>query len=153
DRPDRLAGGAPDLASGENPANLGLAVRDCLGLAEQFLKAKGGYRDDKATPADGPPAEKKEEPARAVAARAPVGNDRSTLYRQIEQTAAALRRLEPHSPIPFLIERCVALGRLEFPELMKRIVRTQGALTEIDLLLGREDVAAATAAGAMGGAS
>jgi hypothetical protein len=37
----------------------------------------------------------------------------------------------------------VALGQLEFPELMKRIIRTDGALAEIDRLLGIDDAGAA----------
>jgi type VI secretion system protein ImpA len=46
--------------------------------------------------------------------------------------------LEPHSPIPYLLDRCVRLGELPFPELMREIVRETAALDELDRLLGLE---------------
>ena len=45
------------------------------------------------------------------------------MYQQIAEIAEALRRLEPHSPIPYLLERCVKLGALPFPELMREVIR------------------------------
>ncbi len=63
---------------------------------------------------------------------------RDGLYRQIEQIAGTLRRLEPHSPIPFILERCVRMGAMPFPELMRTIVRETGTLDELDRLLGIE---------------
>jgi type VI secretion system protein ImpA len=58
------------------------------------------------------------------------------LYRQLAQIADALKRIEPHSPIPYLLERCVRLGAMPFPELMREVIREAGALDEIDRLLG-----------------
>jgi type VI secretion system protein ImpA len=134
DRDDRLAGNAPGLASTDNPTNLGQSVFNCMKLAEEFLERKGGFQEgepavnDKKIGAD-------DKPKPTVAA----ANDRASLYRQLEQTAAALRRIEPHSPIPFLIQRAVKLGQLEFPELMKKIIREETALGEIARLLGLEE--------------
>ena len=61
---------------------------------------------------------------------------REGLYRQIETIADALSRLEPHSPIPFLLRRVVKFGSLSFPELMKEFVRDSSTIEEVNRLLG-----------------
>jgi type VI secretion system protein ImpA len=67
-----------------------------------------------------------------------VSGTREGLYRQIDQIAKALRAIEPHSPIPFLLERCVRLGGQPFPELMRSIIYETGTLDALDRLLGIE---------------
>ena len=47
-----------------------------------------------------------------------------------------LRRLEPHSPIPYLLERAVTLGALSFPDLMKELVRDANVLAAMSRELG-----------------
>lgn len=61
---------------------------------------------------------------------------RAEAYRQIEQAAAVLQRLEPHSPIPYLIQRAVKLGAMPFPELIKALVRDAGVLSELSREFG-----------------
>ena len=63
---------------------------------------------------------------------------REGLYRQLGEIAAALRRIEPHSPIPFLLERCVKLGGMPFPELMRAMIREAAAINDVERLLGIE---------------
>ena len=65
-----------------------------------------------------------------------AGGGRDQLYRQLAQIADALKRIEPHSPIPYLLERCVKLGAMPFPELMREVIREAGTLDELDRLLG-----------------
>jgi len=67
-----------------------------------------------------------------------VGATRAELYRQLDQISDALQRLEPHSPIPFLIKRAVKLGALPFPQLMRAMIEEAGALDQLDRLLGIE---------------
>jgi len=67
-----------------------------------------------------------------------VGATRTDLYRQLDAIADALQRLEPHSPIPFLIKRSVKLGGLPFPQLMRAMIQEAGALDQLDRLLGIE---------------
>jgi type VI secretion system protein ImpA len=65
---------------------------------------------------------------------------RADLYTRLEEIAESLGTLEPHSPVPYMIRRAVALGRLPFPEMMKKLLRPdyhQG-LTEMDRELGIE---------------
>jgi type VI secretion system protein ImpA len=65
-----------------------------------------------------------------------VGATRTELYRQLDIIADALQKLEPHSPIPFLIKRAVKLGGLPFPQLMRAMIQESGALDQLDRLLG-----------------
>jgi type VI secretion system protein ImpA len=69
---------------------------------------------------------------------------RAEAYRQLTQAAHMLRELEPHSPIPYLIQRAVELGSLPFPELIKEIVRDQKILTDLNRELGIKENPAAT---------
>jgi type VI secretion system protein ImpA len=61
---------------------------------------------------------------------------RVDVYRQLANAAARLKLLEPHSPIPYLIERAVELGRLSFPELIKALVRDANVLNELNREFG-----------------
>lgn len=63
---------------------------------------------------------------------------RAELYRQLEGIADALQRLEPHSPVPFLIKRAVKLGGLPFPQLIRAMIDESRALEALDKLLGIE---------------
>ena len=69
---------------------------------------------------------------------AAAAGTREGLYRQLESIAAALRHLEPHSPIPFLLERCVKMGAMPFPELMRAMIRESNTIDEVERLLGIE---------------
>ncbi len=125
---------APEL-TGSDPNNLGTAVRNCRAFVEDIVSRRGLANDAKddnggeVAPAGD---------AGTTAGRPAGGDSREALYGQLERIAGALKRIEPHSPVPFLLERCVKLGQLPFPELMQAILRDSGALTELDRLLGRD---------------
>ncbi len=61
--------------------------------------------------------------------RAP--NSRTEIYRQLGRLATALRAIEPHSPIPYLLERAVALGELPFPKLIAALIRDVNTVSEL----------------------
>lgn len=126
---------APNYLSPETSSNLGTAIGQGLRMVEAIARTRGFALV--AEPAL-PPADPTATPAVAAiaAAESLPANTREGLYTQIEQVAAALRRLEPHSPIPFLLDRCVKLGRLPFPELMRAMLRENAAVDELDRLLG-----------------
>jgi type VI secretion system protein ImpA len=136
---NRLGGDAPSLVQ------LGDSMAKCLSLAELILQRKGPAPAAAAAP---PPAA---EPAAAptngaaAAAAAPVGAaprppTREDIYRQLASAAALLQELEPHSPIPYLIQRAVELGALPFPKLVRTLIRDQSVITELNRELGiRED--------------
>lgn len=64
------------------------------------------------------------------------GKSRAAIYQSIAEAAARLEKLEPHSPVPYLLRRCVDLGMRPFPEMIKAFVRDDGILQEIDRELG-----------------
>ncbi len=123
------------------PGMLGLrqAVSDCRILAEQILERKG---PDPATLASDDDSEESVEGGEGES-----GGEKSVkhhvasreqIYRHLLESAQLLRQLEPHSPIPYLLERAVALGALPFPELMKTLIRDDGVLEEMARELGIE---------------
>lgn len=61
---------------------------------------------------------------------------RAEAYRQLAQAAAVLRELEPHSPVPYFVQRAVELGSLPFPLLIKELIRDPNILTEVNREMG-----------------
>jgi len=128
----------PDYASTDTGGNLGAAIERCIEMVENIAN-KRNFPLIPPTAATEPSSTGT--PSTSVAGAetpAAVSGSREGLYRQIEQIAASLRRLEPHSPIPFLLERCVKLGALPFPELMRAMINENSALGQLDQLLGIE---------------
>ena len=66
-------------------------------------------------------------------------NSRAQVYQQLAQAAALLQRLEPHSPIPYLINRAVELGAFSFPDLMRQLIHDSNVLTAMNRELGIKD--------------
>jgi type VI secretion system protein ImpA len=103
------------------------AVNDCLGMVKQIVERK---RPPAAPKSDMAAEQSGSAPATAAASVSPAAQ-RADIYRQLSQAAARLRELEPHSPIPYMIERAVELGKMPFPELLKDMVREQKLLSDL----------------------
>ncbi len=125
---------APDYTSPDKPLNLGGAIEKCIELVEDIAKR----RAFPLVPPQPTDAEKKGDggAATGMSVSSGVADTRAGLYQQLEQIAAALRAIEPHSPIPFLLERCVKLGALPFPQLMRAMIREKATIDELNRLLG-----------------
>lgn len=122
---------ATDLNMGDG---LGLAIRNCLRVVSGVAARRNVSLDGPAAPSDAAAATAG---AGAPAAARPTEADsRDGLYAQLERIAAALRRVEPNSPVPFLVERCVKLGRLPFPEMIREMLKDRGAADDLDRQLG-----------------
>jgi type VI secretion system protein ImpA len=108
------------------------ALADCYTLAKQILQRKGPDEGD--APTDGVSAEANGAagPARATATRAEA-------YRRLAEAADVIERLEPHSPIPYLVRRAVELGALPFPQLMRALIRDNAVISEMNRELGIKD--------------
>lgn len=130
---------APDFLTVENEQNLGTALTKCIGMVEEIAHRRGVALKESEGAEAAPSGGGSASPG-AAAASGPAGiaNTRDGLYRQLTQIASALRGLEPHSPIPYLLDRCVRLGAMPFPELMRAMVRENNTLDELDRLLGVE---------------
>jgi type VI secretion system protein ImpA len=110
--------------------NLREALQDCRRVARLV--------DQKI--AEGSPAEGAESDTQANGQTAQRGGGplqtRADAYRQLSEAAALLQRLEPHSPIPYLVQRAVELGAMPFPQLMRALIRDANTLTELTRELG-----------------
>lgn len=119
----------------EIPAMTGLrdAVHECHTLLQQiqkeFFPGASTAAGNGAVPAG----------AAAPTAEAPPPKKLTTredALRQMEEAADLMRQLEPHSPIPYLVERAIALGKLPFPQLMKELIQEQKVLADLFRLVG-----------------
>lgn len=121
---ERLAGDAPDIAE------LRSALVQCQQLMQQLIKEKKPPEEAAASEAA-----TQESEDGAPSAKGPVGS-RAEAYRQLAQAAAVLRQLEPHSPIPYLVQRAVQMGALPFPEMIRELIREPNVLSELRRELG-----------------
>jgi len=112
------------------------ALGECRALAQQILQRKGPDLSQAVEEAGG---------GKAAGAGADEGSgsflgrqvaSRAQVYQQLAQAAALLQQLEPHSPIPYLINRAVELGALSFPDLMRQLIRDSDVLTAMNRELG-----------------
>jgi len=111
------------------------AVQDCLDLAQSLAKRRGPVPApaQQATVAAG------KNPPEAPGAPPPPEKaelTRDAVYQRLAEAAAVLQKLEPHSPIPYLIRRAVDLGAMPFPQLMKALISDAKALDEMNRGLG-----------------
>jgi type VI secretion system protein ImpA len=60
---------------------------------------------------------------------------RDDAYSRLAEISEFLRKLEPHSPVPYLLQRAIAWGGLNFCELLPELLRDQAALREVSDLL------------------
>jgi type VI secretion system protein ImpA len=132
----RLAELLKKQVGGEAPGLLKMrdALVNCQRMARMVLEKTQPARpaDESKTdiPADGRPG--------TTAAAGPVAS-RAEAYRLLAEAATTLERLEPHSPIPYLVRRAVELGSLPFPQLIKALIRDGNVLAELSRELGLKD--------------
>jgi type VI secretion system protein ImpA len=126
---ERLGSAAPGMT------DVRKALDDVLVLAREVLQRKGGP-----IVAETPAAEDNGAVSgtSAQAAAPPDVLTRDVLYKRLTETADLLEKMEPHSPVPYLIRRAVAWGSLPFPLLMKAMIREDyaAALAEVNRELG-----------------
>jgi type VI secretion system protein ImpA len=116
------------------------AVRECLLLARQLLERKG--------PAPSEALEGEAAEGEAGEPGAPGGGSyvsrgvrsRAEVYQRLAEAADLLQKLEPHSPIPYIIRRAIELGALPFPELMKRLISDAAVLADMSRNLGIQEL-------------
>lgn len=65
--------------------------------------------------------------------------DREDAFRRLEAIAAYLKRLEPHSPVSYLIERAVRWGRMPLEEWLVEVIRSDDVLKHLRDTLGIRD--------------
>jgi type VI secretion system ImpA family protein len=137
---DQLAQALGKAMGPAAPALTGIrqALDSCKGLLQDILRR---------CPAPAPETEKADGaveagvPAEAAAPAAPAARGRTPAtreeaYRQLAEAAALLRKIEPHSPIPYLVQRATELGALPFPQMIRALIRNPDVLSELNRELG-----------------
>jgi type VI secretion system protein ImpA len=123
---ERLGSAAPGMTEVRR------VLDEVLVLARETLQRKGGPITE--TPEEEPGATG--EGATNGTAHDGAGRGQLTrddLYRRLTETAELLEKMEPHSPVPYLIRRAVAWGSLPFPLLMKAMIREDHAATIVEM--------------------
>jgi type VI secretion system protein ImpA len=116
------------------------AVLDCQKLAHDILGEKGAApAEAEAEGTEGPEAGESGD-GKGGSSLAGAIRNRAQAYQKLNEIADALATLEPHSPIPFVIRRAIALGQLSFPELMKELIADATVLGDMSRNLGIKEL-------------
>ena len=111
------------------------AIGDCRTLAQQILQKKGGGKKVALQSAAPEP-----DSGQAPSTRGePRMETRAEIYARVAEAAAKLQQIEPHSPIPYLLNRAVELGSMPFPDLMKSLILNADVLKLMNRELGIKD--------------
>ncbi len=129
------------------------AIRDalakCADLVRRILRDKGG--PDPAAESEASAGATAAEPGGSAAepggsGASAVGNgfagplqSREDAFRKLQEIAVFLRRTEPQSPVPYLIERAVAWGRMPFERLLEELIKDEPSRGHVVELLGIKD--------------
>lgn len=63
---------------------------------------------------------------------------RAQALQQLREVAAYFRRTEPHSPVAYLADKAVRWGDMPLHEWLRQVVKDQGAMSHLEVLLGLE---------------
>lgn len=112
------------------------SVSVCEDLVRRILRSKGGDEPD----AEQEGGEAGEESGGGGPGGGPL-RSREDAFRRLEEIAAFLRRTEPQSPVPYLVERAVAWGRMPFSSLLGELIKDSSTREQVVELLGIKDAA------------
>lgn len=94
-------------------------------------EAEAGSSDDGATASQGAS-------AGGGSGDGPIAS-RDEAFRRLREAAEFLRRTEPHSPVPYLVERAVTWGNMPFQEMLQDVLKDDKARASILETLGMTD--------------
>ncbi len=123
---EKLGADAPGLQELQN------ALAECSILAKQILQHKSPVEEeggDSSSDENGKAGQGGGAPARKM-------RTREDIFQQLKEAATLLQRMEPHSPIPYLIFKAVEWGKLPFPQLMREMVRDDSVINQMNRELG-----------------
>lgn len=99
------------------------ALEDCSRMAAEILRLEPAGGGDSTAGGEGEPS----------GGGGGIGGGplrtREDAYQRLEELAAALEKLDPHSPVPFLVRRAVEMRAMQFPTLVDNLTK-QGTVLE-----------------------
>lgn len=139
-----LGAALEERAGSDSPStsNVREALESARGRIRHIAEGVLPVAMDEPEPAADAPAEADAQPGAAPAAAAAPARapgevaTREEALKAMAQIAEFFRRTEPHSPIPFLLERAVRWGRTPLPDLLAELIPDQGARTTFNTLTG-----------------
>jgi type VI secretion system protein ImpA len=119
-------------------SHLRRALQDLLDIAQSYRPGSTAPPRDAAAgeqPADAGNLPETSSPREAAAPQNLIAT-RADIYARLAEAAAKLQEIEPHSPIPYLLQRAVELGHMPFPKLMRALISDNDVLNDLDRGLG-----------------
>ncbi len=118
------------------------AGKEALGILQQFVRRQCNERgigvssaqpDQSTTPDQSEPTV-----VGAIGGEIATVQTRQEAYRAIERIADFLARIEPHSPVPYLLRRAVKWGKMSAEEMLQELYQHAPDLEQLYRLLGLE---------------
>ncbi|MEX0711525.1 MAG: type VI secretion system protein TssA [Pirellulales bacterium] len=109
------------------------ALADCEALVRRILKDKGGAEMDSTDTSGEEQAQGSNGEPRRIGG--PIGS-RDEAFRRLAEVAAYLRRTEPQSPVPLLIDRAVSWGQMPFEQLLMELIKDSSLRSQVGEVLG-----------------
>ncbi len=105
-------------------------------LLRRIGREKGAFLEAEET-TEGEEAEEASQPTNGAStgSRGPISS-REDAFKRLAEVAAYLRRTEPQSPVPLLIDRAITWGRLPFDQLLQELVKDTSVRGQVGELLG-----------------
>jgi type VI secretion system protein ImpA len=111
------------------------ALADCEALVRRILKDKGGAEMDSTEATDGGEEQAQGSNGEPRRIGGPIGS-RDEAFRRLAEVAAYLRRTEPQSPVPLLIDRAVSWGQMPFEQLLMELIKDSSLRSQVGEVLG-----------------
>jgi type VI secretion system protein ImpA len=103
-------------------------------LVRRIVRDKGGL--DAESQAGDAPEESPMETNGAPAGRNGPIQSRDDAFQRLAEVSAFLRRTEPQSPVPLLIDRAITWGRMPFEHLLREMIKDESVRHQVTDLLG-----------------
>jgi type VI secretion system protein ImpA len=111
------------------------AIDTCDELVRRILRDKPGPPIPQVADESSPTATTNGNGQIAGAMAGPI-QSREDAFRRLEEVALFLRRTEPQSPVPYLVDRAVAWGRMPFDQLLSELIKDATQRDQVGELLG-----------------
>jgi type VI secretion system ImpA family protein len=122
----------------EDAPNL-VDLTNLLGECGSYLQTRLGSAEPEPEPAATPSAKGAAPAPGAAAQRGGPITSRDEAFRRLREAADYLRRTEPHSPVPYLVDRAVGWGDKPFRDVLKDVLRDEKAFKGILETLGMNE--------------
>lgn len=115
------------------------AMEECEALVRRIAREKGGLvQPGNDTESKGEEVAETVTAVREESPRAAAGpiQSRDDAFRRLAEVSAYLKRCEPQSPVPLLIDRAISWGKMPFEQLLREMIKDDTTRSQVTDLLG-----------------